>query len=216
MNINATEKRDKEYYSHVRLWPRQFNLRKKARFLDVGCGQGNLGVYLKENLDAYVCGVEITTENYNVALSVLDKACFGDIETVDMTELGANYDYVIFSDSLEHFVSPDVILLKIKKIMVKDGAVLIALPNVRNFRVTLPLLFKDSWEYTDEGLLDKTHLRFFTKKSITQLLNEKGFEIRELYYDLPLLSKVGLLNIITFGLFKNILTSHYYIKAQVR
>jgi 2-polyprenyl-3-methyl-5-hydroxy-6-metoxy-1,4-benzoquinol methylase len=216
MNINITEKRQKIYYSQIRTWPSVFSLKHAPKILDIGCGQGVLGKYLKDKVAANVCGIEITTEHYNVASTVLDRAVLGDIESMDMTLIGTGFDYVIFSDSLEHLVDPGAILRKIKSLMTEDGEILMSLPNVRNFRVTFPLLFRDKWEYTDEGLLDKTHLRFFTLNSITHLLHESGFQIENFHYDLPLSSKVGILNLLTFGLFRKILTSHYFIKSCIQ
>ena len=216
MNINVTEKRQEIYYSQIRTWPLIFNLKHEAKILDIGCGQGVLGKYLKDKVAANVCGIEITTEHHNVASTVLDRAILGDIESMDMTLIGTDFNYVIFSDSLEHLVDPGTILQKTKSLMTEDGAILMSLPNVRNFRVTLPLLFRDKWEYTDEGLLDKTHLRFFTLNSITHLLHESGFKVEIFHYDLPLSSKVGILNLLTLGLFRKILTSHYFIKACIQ
>lgn len=216
MNINKKDKRDAAYYSRARTWPLLFNLKKSSKVLDIGCGQGILGQYLKEEVNANVCGLEITSDNYEIASKVLDKTMLDDIETMEPSKLGSNFDYVIFSDSLEHLVDPTQVLHKIKSIMSADGRLLIALPNVRNFRVVIPLLFRDQWKYTDEGLLDRTHLRFFTLTSIIELLQESGYVVEGFYYDLPITSKVGILNILTFGVFKRILTSHYFIKACIQ
>jgi 2-polyprenyl-3-methyl-5-hydroxy-6-metoxy-1,4-benzoquinol methylase len=216
VNINFKEKRETAYYSRARTWPLLFNLRSTPRILDIGCGQGTLGQYLKDKIDAEVCGLEITPNNFDIASKVLNRTLLGDVESMDLSLLGTDFDYVIFSDSLEHLVDPGRVLQNIKSVMSEDGSLLIALPNTRNFRVTLPLLFLDRWEYTDEGLLDRTHLRFFTLTSITQLLQKSGYNVEDLYYDLPRSSKVGLLNIATFGLFRKILTSHYFIKACIR
>jgi len=69
----------------------------------------------------------------------------GDIESMDLSLLGTGFDYVVFSDSLEHLIDPGGVLEKIKSVMTGDGSLLIALPNVRNFRVTFPLLCRDKW-----------------------------------------------------------------------
>lgn len=216
MNINITKLRYEEYYSHSRTWPLLFQLKHAPRILDIGCGQGVLGKYLKDKIGAIVSGVEITRNNYTIASTILDSAILGDIETMDVSLLDEKFDYIIFSDSLEHLMDPSAVLLKIKSLISDGGAVLIAMPNVRNFRVSVPLLFKDRWEYTDEGLLDKTHLRFFTLSSTINLLHENGYDVESYYYDLPLSSKVGMLNLVTLGLFKKILTSHYFIRACVQ
>ena len=135
---------------------------------------------------------------------------------MDISTLERNFDYIIFSDSLEHLLEPQDVLETIKPLLAPGGNVLIAIPNIRNFRVTVPLLFSDQWEYQDEGLLDRTHLRFFTQSSICKLLDRCGYQVEALYLDLPLSSKVGVLNIFTFGLFKRILTAHYFVKTSLK
>ena len=76
------------------------------------------------------------------------------------------------------------------------------------------MLLKDSWEYADEGILDKTHLRFYTYTSFIKLLEIVGLKVVDFYYELPITSKSGILNIITFGIFRRILTSHYYYQIM--
>lgn len=213
MNINVTEKHGEGYYSRHRTWPTRFDLKPGSKVLDIGCGRGALGEYLKKTISATVCGLEITSENCNTAAKVLDRAVLGDIETMSLTDLGEGYDYIVFSDSLEHLLNPGPVLQKIGTLLNDDGSLLISMPNVRNFRVLVPLLFRDEWEYVEEGLLDKTHLRFFTFRSITRLLRDCGYEVEKYFYDLPLSSKVGKLNALTLGIFRKILTSHYFIKA---
>lgn len=216
INPNLEVKPDQEYYSRVRTWPSLFDITRGAKILDVGCGKGKLGAYLQRKYDATVTGLEIIESNFVVAASVLHSAHLGDIESMNMTVLGTGFDYVIFSDSLEHMLEPQMVLESMKAILAKDGRLLISMPNVRNFRVTVPLLFSDQWEYQDEGLLDRTHLRFFTRTSISNLLLRCGYEIEQIYCDLPKSSKVGMLNIFTFGLLQRHLTSHYFIKACTR
>jgi 2-polyprenyl-3-methyl-5-hydroxy-6-metoxy-1,4-benzoquinol methylase len=216
MNINLKISHQPNYYSRVRRWPLLFKLKNSPKILDIGCGQGQLGKLLIDNLNADVCGIEIFQDNIEKASSVLTQTILGDIESMDLSIIGKNYDYVIFSDSLEHLADPESVLKKAKTLLNTDGCLLISIPNVRNFRVTIPLLFNDSWEYTDEGLLDKTHLRFFTFTSIIKLLNKVGFDLEKYYIDLPLKTKVGVINFLSFGIFDKILTSHYFIKVCQR
>jgi cyclopropane fatty-acyl-phospholipid synthase-like methyltransferase len=213
LNPNLAAKPDRAYYSRARTWPSLFGIRSGARVLDVGCGRGNLGAYLQQQHDSKVTGLEIIEENFKIASAVLHEAHLGDIESMDISTLGRHYDYVIFSDSLEHMLEPQAVLERVKNLIADGGRLLISMPNVRNFRVTMPLIFRDQWEYRDEGLLDRTHLRFFTGTSICKLLEHCGYRVEEVRLDLPLSSKVGLLNVLTLGLFRRHLTSHYFIQA---
>lgn len=213
-NPNATLNSDSSYYQRLRTWPSSFKLKRDAKVLDIGCGSGQLGQYFQNELQCAVTGVEITEHNYEIAKTVLSNALLGDIESLDLHLIGNDFDYIIFSDSLEHMLNPDKVLTRVQQLIAKNGELLISIPNVRNFRVTFPLVIKGDWEYQDEGLLDRTHLRFFTIASISRLLVECGFKIEEVLLDLPPSSKVGVLNILTFGLFRNHLTSHYFIRAR--
>lgn len=216
MNPNLKIKPDVTYYSRARKWPSNFELRRGATFLDIGCGRGVMGQYLQETYGAKVTGLEIIPANFEVARGILHDCLVGDIEKMDVSAMVGQFDYIVFSDSLEHLLEPQAALEKIKPLLNASGSVLISIPNIRNFRASLPLLLRDNWEYTDEGLLDRTHLRFFTESSITNLLHRSGYRVDRMFVDLPAGSKVGLLNRLTLGLFKRLLTSHYFIQACPR
>lgn len=202
-----------DYYSRQRSWPALFQIKQDCRVLDIGCGKGMLGAFLKQQFSANVTGIEIFPEHASEASKRLDEVLCGNIEKLDIAAYAEQFDYIIFSDSLEHLLDPESALMKAKAMLRSDGALLLSIPNVRNFRVTLPLVLFGQFEYQDEGLLDRTHLRFFTRSSITNLLQHCGFEVESVKFDLPTNSKVGLLNVLTLGLFKETLTSHFFIKA---
>lgn len=210
-DLIASESSD--YYSRQRSWPALFQIKHGGRYLDIGCGKGRLGSFLKKQFAAKVTGVEIFQEYAAEASKCLDEVLCGNIEELDFAEYTNKFDHIIFSDSLEHLLDPESALMKAKIMLRPDGTLLLSIPNVRNFRVTLPLLLLGRFEYQDEGLLDRTHLRFFTLSSITNLLKHCGFSVESVKFDLPINSKVGILNILTFGLFKETLTSHFFIKA---
>ena len=215
-NPNLEVKPDQTYYSRTRTWPSIFGLYRETKILDVGCGKGNLGAYLQSSYGSKVTGIEIIEVNFIAASKVLHEAHFGDIESMDISVLESQFDYIIFSDSLEHMLEPKIVLERIRSLMAENGKLLISMPNVRNFRVTLPLVFSDQWDYQDEGLLDRTHLRFFTCKSICKLIEKCGYKVEDVQFDLPLSSKVGVLNLLTLGIFRKHLTSHYFIKACLK
>lgn len=216
INPNLEVKSDQTYYERSRTWPSIFGIRSGTKILDVGCGRGNLGSYLQTKYGSEVTGLEIIKDNFLVASTVLHEAQLGDIESMDMSVLGSRFDYVIFSDSLEHMLEPKAVLERVRDLMAENGYLLISMPNIRNFRVTVPLVFSDQWDYQDEGLLDRTHLRFFTCTSICKLIEQCGYKVEQVRFDLPLSSKVGVLNVLTLGLFRRHLTSHYFIKACLK
>ncbi len=114
------------------------------------------------------------------------------------------FDCIVFNDVLEHMADPYIILEKIKNKLSNNGVIVCSIPNVRHVRVLRDLLFKKQWEYQDAGILDRTHLRFFTKKSIISMFNNlnyelkviKGIQATKFWMFLPI-------NIITFGFFSD-------------
>lgn len=215
-NPNLIRKPDLSYYDRVRTWPSLFNIRSGSSVLDIGCGRGGLGSYLQNQYGCQVTGLEIIAENYIHSSSILHKAYLGDIETMDLSVLGSNFDYIIFSDSLEHMLEPKLVLERVRGLMNDEGRLLISMPNIRNFRVTIPLMLFDQWEYKDEGLLDRTHLRFFTATSVCNLIEQTGYSVKQILCDLPTSSKVGILNTLTFGIFRRHLTAHYLVEACLK
>jgi len=145
--------------------------------LDIGCGAGAFGAALKERKEIEVWGVEPVVDIANEAEAVLDKVVTGFFE--ENAHLpDAQFDVITFNDSLEHFPDPFPPLVLAKKKLKKDtGLVVASIPNVRFIRNIRHVLFEKDWKYTDKGILDRTHLRFFTKKSMVRTFEEAGYEV---------------------------------------
>lgn len=145
--------------------------------LDLGCGTGVFGRRLKEENKVHeLIGVEIFEEAAEKAARHYQKVYQGDIEQLNLSY--ENYfDYVICGDIIEHLKDPWAILGRIKGWLKIGGHVLVSIPNVRYWRVLRDLVFRGDWEYRDAGIMDRTHLRFFTKKSFLKMMAETGFHI---------------------------------------
>ena len=153
---------------------------KSARVvLDVGCGTGNLGVYLKETQSATVHGVELVPEVASVARSKLDKVWTQAIEQVipDLTD--GTYDCIVLADVLEHLVDPWSVLRALKAKLTNNGIFVASIPNVQNWEIVSALM-QGRFDYCSHGILDRTHLRFFTRKSVQELFWDCGLRIRSL------------------------------------
>ena len=144
------------------------------KILDVGCGTGVLGSELRGN-DNYIFGVDISEEELDIAKNRLDEVDLVDISQ-DNFDLPRDFDVCIFADILEHMAEPLSVLLRLKKHLRDDGIILISLPNVACYTMRLSLLF-GQFNYKEYGLLDTTHLRFFTKKTAQKLTQDAGLEV---------------------------------------
>ncbi len=152
-------------------------VKNNSDVLEIGCSTGFMSKYLKEKKDCRVVGVEINSSAANKAKLFCKQVIVGNIEDDSVfNEIDAMFDVIIFADVLEHLVTPDKILLKIKKFLKSDGFILISIPNIAYWRIRKNLLF-GKFEYTTEGILDKTHLRFFTLKSIKKMIQDCGYYI---------------------------------------
>jgi len=154
---------------------------KNKKVLDVGCATGQVAKKLIEN-KCEVVGIEIDDESAQLAKKYCKDVIIGDIETLETLPYPEKYfDVIIFADILEHLKDPQAVLLKLKKYLRKDGYILCSIPNIAHIYIRLNLLL-GKWEYRDAGILDRTHLRFFTRKTAIKLIEQAGYKIVEIYY----------------------------------
>jgi 2-polyprenyl-3-methyl-5-hydroxy-6-metoxy-1,4-benzoquinol methylase len=166
------------YYTNVRQEMIDFMPKTAKTVLDVGCGEGAFASYIKNKFEIEAWGIEMTPEPASVAETKLDNVLIGACED-KIAELPDGYfDVIYFNDILEHLVDPYAVLKSIKAKLSKNGVIISSIPNVRYFRVLKKLIVNKNWEYEKDGVLDKTHLRFFTTKSIQKMYNDLGYKIQ--------------------------------------
>ncbi len=148
------------------------------RVLEVGCGLGMTLSRIKYLWpESVVYGIELSKEIAHIAANQSDVIC-GNIEDMPKLPYEEEYfDYIILADVIEHLVMPEKVLGKMKKYLKLDGEILLSIPNVQHWSVVLPLI-NGEFEYKDSGILDRTHLKFFTYKSITEMLENMGMRPR--------------------------------------
>jgi SAM-dependent methyltransferase len=182
--------------------------------LEVGCGSGATLGWLKEIgriKEAY--GFELVAEAAAKAALVADRVEVGNLEHGVLPFEDSSIDLILALDVLEHLVQPKLVLQQLSKLL-KPGGVLIAkMPNARHHRLVYQLVVKGDWKYEEHGILDETHLRFYTHKSLPALFENSGILI-EKNEALPFLSKADKMNKLTFGLFSDFLTKHYIVVAR--
>jgi 2-polyprenyl-3-methyl-5-hydroxy-6-metoxy-1,4-benzoquinol methylase len=165
------------YYNYERRDMLEFVPAQARTILDVGCASGAFGQVLKKAKNMEVWGVEMNEEAARSASEKLDRVLTGDVARV-MTSIPEEYfDCVVFNDVLEHLVDPYSVLLSVKSKLRKDGVVVCSLPNIRYYRQLRELLVHKQWRYEDAGILDRTHLRFFTERSIKDMFRDLDFDI---------------------------------------
>jgi 2-polyprenyl-3-methyl-5-hydroxy-6-metoxy-1,4-benzoquinol methylase len=149
---------------------------RRAEVLDVGCWNGTLGRALIANSGAVVDGIEREPEQAAKALAAgYRNVAVADLDR-EIPESTALYDFVLFGDVLEHLVDPERVLATLAQRVIPGGRVLVSLPNVAFVANRLTHLL-GRWDYQDYGILDRTHLRFFTKRTMIALLEESGLRL---------------------------------------
>jgi 2-polyprenyl-3-methyl-5-hydroxy-6-metoxy-1,4-benzoquinol methylase len=154
------------------------------RVIDFGCAAGYLDKILIQEYGCEVWGVELNKIDAKEARKVCKKVIVADIENVNKWSRkisGEKFDVAVFADVLEHLRNPLEVLKGVKKILAPDGYVVTSIPNVAHSSVRLELLL-GQWEYEPIGLLDNTHIRFFTHTEIIKLFHDAGFYIKEVDY----------------------------------
>lgn len=169
-----------EYFEFTRPELRALVPATARRVLDVGCGAGALGAALKaERPGLEVVGLEGFPEAAERARARLDGIFCLDLDALDaLPEDLGTFDAMIFGDVLEHLRDPARLLRTLRGALADDGVLVCSIPNVKHWTVVMPLLVHDRWEYQDAGLLDRTHVHFFTLEEIDRMLRDCGFEPR--------------------------------------
>ena len=184
------------YYSKTRfevlnLIPKKNN----QNILEVGCGYGYTLKKLKEDgYASFTMGIEKKKQCENKALDHnIDQFICDDVENLK-NKIDKTFDVILFLDVLEHLVDPWNVLKKFFLLLKSDGIIIISIPNIRNLSILKKLFFKGRWDYEESGILDRTHLRFFTNSSfkddlIKHLPNSKIEKILRNYDDMSLIKK---------------------------
>ena len=163
------------YYTNLRHEMAPFLPERYWRVLEIGCGEGVFTQLLSP--EAEVWGVEMDATSAAVAKAHMHRVLVGPYDAVQAEIPMHSFDLVVCNDVIEHLDDPWVFLRSVRKRMMPGGHIIASIPNMRHWEVLWQLLVRKDWRYVREGILDRTHLRFFTEKSIRRLFEEAGFVV---------------------------------------
>jgi SAM-dependent methyltransferase len=177
---NQYRDKEEDYFLHARSEVLPLLPAHAARALDVGCGAGQTLALIKQRgYCEWAGGVELSGAAAELARRRLDQVWTGNIEAIDIPVAEGSIDLLLCLDVLEHLVDPWAVLARLAGTLREDGTVVVSLPNVRHYSVWLPLLAAGRWAYRESGILDRTHLRFFTRSTACELVESAGLRVEQ-------------------------------------
>lgn len=157
-------------------------IKSSSMVLDLGCAVGAIGEYLNKSKNCMVIGVDYLEEFVNIAKS---KECYSEVHQLDLNneiskleKYKGCFDFILAADVIEHLYNPQKFLEGILPLLKDSGSIVLSIPNIAHASIKLNLM-QNKFDYTSMGLLDNTHIRFFTRKSIIELCNSTGLQIKE-------------------------------------
>jgi 2-polyprenyl-3-methyl-5-hydroxy-6-metoxy-1,4-benzoquinol methylase len=168
------------YYRHERPEMLRFVPATAKRVLELGCAEGAFAVTVKERTGAEVWGIEFNPQVAERARAVIDRVLVGDADE-RIAEISDGYfDAIICNDVLEHLVDPCATLTHLRRKLKPEGVVVASIPNIRYAPALSKVVFRKDFPQDDEGIFDRTHLHFFTRKSIIRTFETAGFALRRI------------------------------------
>ena len=187
---------------------------KNKKVLDVGCGEGDLAKLLSEHNQCEIWGIEISENSAKKADRYCKTVINEDVESVDHVFPENYYDVILFADVLEHLKDPLEVLVKFKRYINENGIIICTLPNIAHISIRIALM-QGKWSYEDSGILDETHLRFFTKTTATELIEKANYRTESMKISprVPNVSSPWLANLL-FNFFPKLFAYQFIIKAK--
>ncbi|MGI6483980.1 MAG: class I SAM-dependent methyltransferase [Methanobacterium sp.] len=189
---------------------------ENKKVLEVGCASGRISKRLAKN-GCEVIGIEIDDKSAKRAAKYCKNVINEDVEKLpDLKDYNLYFDVILLSNVLEHLKSPSKVLKNLKGYLKKDGFAIIVLPNIAHISIRIKLL-SGNFKYKESGILDKTHLRFFYKKTAENIIINSGYEIIDMDFvpSIPFIYSQK----VEYQLAKaipNLFSSEFIIKAKRR
>jgi O-antigen biosynthesis protein len=184
----------------------------EQRVLDIGCGTGMLAMEIKKkNHKSVITGLDISEKAKPYAEKNLDVFYQVDLDKEDdFPNITENFDLIILGDVLEHVKRPDILLKKLNHYLNSDGKIIISIPNVAHWSIRLDLLM-GKFNYQHTGILDNSHIRFFTYQSICELIVDSGYKILKFNSNKYPIPRISIQNIFFLLLLWIIVWYNHYV-----
>lgn len=187
-----------------------------ASILEIGCGTGATGALaLSEGCCGRYVGVELFEAAAIEASDALSEVIVGNVEALDFDWQPATFDAIIFSEVLEHLVDPGAVLRRLSRFVRPGGMLLASSPNISHWRVIRELVM-GRFQLTDQGVFDRTHLRWFTPDTFAALAESAGFDVEELGPVTPFSPRTELLSKLSGGRFDHLFMTQIAMLARRR
>lgn len=214
------EEKEKHYYSNIRkdliaLFPKMNSL----KVLEIGAAYGETLFYLKEKgIASEAVGIDLFEDKENKGnYKIIDKFIFGNIEELELNEYNDYFDIILLPDVLEHLLEPISVLNKIQKYLKPNGKIIVSMPNIRHYSALYKVFIKGDFRYEESGIFDYTHLRFYCKKNIEELIVKSNYKINKSQSSIKNyqgFSMAKIFNKITFGLLEEFFSYQYFFVAS--
>ena len=209
------EDKQDNYFAFVRRDIEPLLPRRAGRVLEVGCGGGGTLAWIKESGRArWVVGIELFADAAAVARTKLDELYEGDVDQHIGELTPGSFDLILCLDVLEHLVDPWATLKRLQSLLRPGGKLIASLPNIRHYSVILPLLLTGKWRYETAGIMDRTHLRFFSRETAIDLLQQAGLQLADERSTYAWGTWDKWKDLLSFGLFRNFLSFQYLLSAR--
>lgn len=208
-------KKDKQYFHFKRTNLVDMLPSIGGKVLDIGCAAGGTLEYLKSKGASYTVGIDIDKDAISIAAKKnLDMVFTGNIEKDDLPFPENEFDCIIMADILEHLYNPWETLKKMTGYLKSDGYMLLSIPNIKHYSILTRLILYDEWSYSEAGILDSTHIRFFTLKETKRMLDDAGLKIVVIKDVASTRGKMKILNTLLLNKLRSFISSQYYIVAN--
>jgi SAM-dependent methyltransferase len=160
-----------------------------------------------------VIGVEREPSAGKIASGVLNRVFVGDVEKTELPFAEGYFDCIVYGDLLEHLFNPWSLLKRHRLLLRAGGRVIASIPNIAHYRI-IKMLLKNEWNYSEAGILDRDHLRFFTLKRIKEMFENAGLNIVRIERKIGASKSKKIMNLLLCNILLDKITEQYIVVAE--